>query len=117
MPCQKLVTANKLASALSRNCSMMRWRDKVPWTRIGVSTRVSTDFGDAIHHRAIREQGERSSTGGADELDQLLDDRLFGPSIVARRKVLGHVEQRIRLVVKGAVDVLDGDVPPRARGP
>jgi len=77
MPCQKLATAKRLASALSRNSSMMRWPSASPGRGLGLQS-----WGDGVgtgYHRAIGEERQGSTTGGIDEFHQLIDDASSAP--------------------------------------
>ena len=93
MPCQKLVTAKRLASAFVAELLDERSaRERALDQHFGRESRRDR-FGDALHDRAIGEERERAPAGGGDESDQLFDDRGFGVGVVATGEVVGHVEQ------------------------
>ena len=86
---------------------MMRCRERRALDEdLGLESRRD-GVGHAVHHRAIGEERERPAPGRGDEFDELFDDRRFGARVVAPGEVVRHVEQRVRGVVEGTVEVLD----------
>ncbi len=76
---------------------------------LGVESRRHR-LGDPVHHRTIGEECQRATAGRGDEFDEFFDDRRFGVRSLSFRKVGGHVEQGVGLVVEGTGEVLDHTV-------